>query len=56
MRRQTIPPLVATNNLTGGTTPGISVSTTRPGWDGPTDSSLTYIQSIPNTTDAMDGK
>ena len=53
--QQTIPPLVATNNLTGGTAPGISVFTLDPGGTVLPNSSVTYIQSIPNTTNAFDG-
>ncbi|MGZ5981357.1 MAG: hypothetical protein ACXWO3_10450 [Isosphaeraceae bacterium] len=53
--QQTIPPLVATNNLTGGTAPGISVFTLDPGGTVLPNSSVTYIQSIPNTTNALQG-
>ena len=53
--QQTIQPLVATNNLTGGTNPGISVSTIDPGGTVLPNPDLTYIQSIPNTVDAKDG-
>ena len=35
--QQTIQPLSATSNLTGGTNPGLSVQTVRPGWDGPSE-------------------
>ena len=53
--QQTIPPLVATNNLTGGTNPGISVFTIDPGGTVLPSPSPTYIQSIPNTTAALQG-
>ena len=53
--QQTIQPLVATNNLTGGTNPGISVLTLDPGGTVLPNPNLTYIQSIPNTSDAKDG-
>ena len=53
--QQTIQPLVYTNDLTGGTNPGISVYTIDPGGTVLPSSNLTYIQSIPNTTDALQG-
>lgn len=53
--QQTIQPLVATNNLTGGTNPGISVYTFDPGGTVLPNPNLTYIQSVPNTNDAKQG-
>ncbi len=52
---ETIQPLVATSNLTGGTTPAISVSTIDPGGTVVPNTQLTYIQNIPNGVDATDG-
>ncbi len=52
---QTIPPLVATSNLTGGTSPVISVSVLDPGGTVVPNTNLTYIQAIPNSVDALDG-
>ncbi len=53
--QQTIQPLVVTSNLTGGTTPVISVSQIDPGGTVLPNNSLTYIQAIPNTSDATQG-
>ena len=53
--QQTIQPLVVTSNLTGGTTPVISVSQIDPGGTVVPNTSLTYIQAIPNTSDAKQG-
>src|SRR5208337_361789 len=53
--QQAIPALVATNSLTGGTNPGISVLTIDPGGTVLPNLNLTYIQSIPNKIDAKDG-
>ncbi len=53
--QQTIPLLVATNDLTGGTNAGILVYTLDPGGTVLPSLNPTYIQSIPNTIDALQG-
>ena len=52
--QQTLPTSSRTGNLTGGTNPGLGIADDSV-WDGTPSEIPTYIQSIPNTTDALQG-